>query len=43
MIDGYLTKEEAKINQNQTQLIDYENPTKELVCGLPGYFWPIDW
>lgn len=40
--DAYLTKEEAKINHIQTQKIDFENPTKDLVSGLPGFVRPAD-
>lgn len=36
----YLTVEEAKINNLNTQKIDFENPTKDLVSGLPGFVRP---
>ena len=40
--EDYLTREEAKINHIETQKIDFENPTKDLVCGLPGFVRPAD-
>jgi hypothetical protein len=42
LLDGYLTQEEAKINDRITQRIDFENPSKDMVCGLPGYYRPVD-
>lgn len=42
MLKDYLTVEEAKINNNKTQQIDFENPTKDIVGGLPGFVRPID-
>ena len=30
------------MNEKCTQKIDFENPSKDLVCGLPGYYRPID-
>lgn len=42
MLDGYLTKDEANMNEICTQKIDFDNPSKDLVCGLPGFFRPVD-
>lgn len=31
------------MNEKCTQKVDFENPTSDLVIGLPGYYRPIDW
>lgn len=37
MIEEHLTVAEAKINNKQTQLVDFEHETCNLVSGLPGF------
>ena len=35
--DRFLTVDEAKINTIKTQMIDFDNPTKDMICGMPGF------
>lgn len=30
------------MNEKCTQKVDFDNPTKDMVCGLPGYYRPVD-